>query len=303
MRYMRIVLWCAAGACIQLTLGNAFGAAPCLQPPAVPGGYDFWATPSSGASADLTDSPIPAGCFTSLGGSESQAFGGTIPLEGLPFGPNGDPRKPADADTTVWRERDPTTCGPGGDAVDNVPIRMYALSLVSTSPVTIDYDDGSSELWNVTVGLSCQAAQPEGTLTAHRFDDDDGWFETSFEVYPLYTFTRVSGGGVVVIDSADRTHGTGGVALNAGFVTYDCLGPAGGAGGGFTPGRAEHPPHIVDPCWACFPDPNPCIGVLVNNNAASRSASGPGFSAVEECNKFITSELAKHAAIAAKASK
>jgi hypothetical protein len=151
-------------------------------------GIDNFTTPPGGASL-MTFSPdqIPAGFF----GPGSEPFTGTVPLQGEPL-----QTIPPDllypTDTIVRRQAPVTLPGPGGTG--SVPIEIVALSLVSTSPITVTYNGGQwTELWDVKMCLSSAQPQPIGTTTIRA--DDCGWaqggtFSSTLPVLPLFTFTR-----------------------------------------------------------------------------------------------------------------
>ena len=162
----------------------------------------------------------------------------------------------------MWRDGEPDVCCPG-PIQDTVAVRLYALSMASTSPAIIEYDDNrTTEQWDMTVGLSCLAVQPVGTLTATRQNCTGGTFDSSFVIYPRFVFTRVSDSVEVVIDLG----APGGITLIADDVPFLCqLPPSGGVSGpdGFYPGTGSHSKgglHVVDPCYSCYPRPNPCRG-------------------------------------------
>jgi hypothetical protein len=146
--------------------------------------YDYWVT-NGNTSVDLN---VPAGFF----GSGSNPLNTKVQLTGQPFGPGGGPGLPAAADTSVRRTKDPSL--PAIGSVATVGIKMKGLSLASIAPVTVTYSGGGTELWNVHVGLSSLAAQPQGSLTATKTYSGGGTLDSSMTVVPKFTFTRVSGG-------------------------------------------------------------------------------------------------------------
>jgi hypothetical protein len=172
----------------------AFGATPVVIAPAprplpLPK-YDYWVT-SGNTSVALN---VPAGFF----GSGSNALNTTVELTGQPFGAGAGAGLPASADTSVQRTKDPNL--PSIGSVATVGIKIHGLSLSSIAPVTVTYVGGGSELWDVHVGLSSLVAQPWGSLTAKKTFAGGGTFDSSLTVVPKFTFTRVSGGAVHVLD-------------------------------------------------------------------------------------------------------
>jgi hypothetical protein len=61
---------------------------------------------------------------------------------------------------------------------------MTALNLKGTAPITVTYSNGSTESWNVTVGLS-QFKASTGTMTINSSS-----FDSTLKVWPRFTFTR-----------------------------------------------------------------------------------------------------------------
>jgi hypothetical protein len=85
--------------------------------------------------------------------------------------------------------------------MSTVDIEIVALSLVSTSPITVTYDGGaSSDMWDVAVDLSTVAA-PMGTLTATKTYCNGGTYTSTLPVQPRFTFTPVGGGTPAVLDT------------------------------------------------------------------------------------------------------
>src|SRR4029079_2838346 len=117
--------------------------------PVVAGNDEFETTANGESVHDFAGSPIPAGFF----GTGSQPFAGTVTMEGVPL-------NPAVSDTDTIIQRHQTVSGPGG----STPLTMTALNLKATAPITVTYSNGSTESWNVTVGLS-QFKSSTGTMT------------------------------------------------------------------------------------------------------------------------------------------
>lgn len=203
--------------------------APDPTPIPIGGKYDYWITPRSTSFSHVD---IPAGFF----GRGSDAWSGDIALVSDPFGPDAGAYKPADADTTMRRNRDPLIRNVG--ATDTVALRIYALSLRSDGPIVVSYADGSTELWDVHVGLSDLVAQPGGTLTATKTHANGGTFDSAFSVYPKFTFTPAGGGASASLDTGDPSWGTGASALQQGGGSW-VDGLTGVPGGGFHPGYSD----------------------------------------------------------------
>ena len=92
----------------------------------------------------------------------------------------GVPVNPAVSDTDTIIQRHQTVTGPGG----STQLTMTALNLKGTAPITVTYQNGSTESWNVTVGLS-QFKSSIGTMTINSSS-----FDSTLKVWPRFTFTR-----------------------------------------------------------------------------------------------------------------
>jgi hypothetical protein len=137
--------------------------------PVVAGNDEFETTANGESVHDFAGSPIPADFF----GTGSQPFAGTVTMEGVPL-------NPAVSDTDTIIQRHQTVTGPGG----STPLTMTALNLKGTAPITVTYGNGSTESWNVTVGLS-QFKASTGTMTINSSS-----FDSTLKVWPRFTFTR-----------------------------------------------------------------------------------------------------------------
>lgn len=156
----------------------------------VAAGNDEFETPGDGETYhDFAGSPIPANFF----GSGSLAYGGLVPLVGVPLSAG------SDVDTIIQRHQ--SVSAPGGSTA----LTMTGLSLKSINPITVTYSNNATELWNVKVGLSVfKASTGSMTINASTFD-------STLKVWPRFTFTRVSDGAVKEFD----TGGSSGPGLTA----------------------------------------------------------------------------------------
>ena len=161
------------------------------QGPFIPEGDDKFETTNNGETYhNFANKPIPAGFFTSVGGSPSKAYAGNVPLEGVPLG-----GEFGNVDTVIHRNQCSVPC--------NTAIQMTKLSLKSINAITVTYQDDTTETWNVGVGLSTLKAST-GTMAINS----GGTFDSSLSVWPKFTFRRVS-------DNKTLEYDTGGSGLTA----------------------------------------------------------------------------------------
>ena len=159
----------------------------------IPAGDDRFETTDNGETFhNFAGSPIPAGFFNTDGASTSQAYSGLVPLEGLPL--------PGEGDTDTIIRRNQAVYVPGSTS-----LQMVGLSLVSINPITVSYSDRPSEDWGVAVGLSDYHTST-GTMSIGA----GGTFDSSLNVYPKFTFTRLSDGAIKTLDT-----GTPGLTASA----------------------------------------------------------------------------------------
>ncbi len=169
----------------------------------IPPGVDLFETPNDSMTVEslFTVLPIPPGFF----GPGSDPFDGTIALEGSPlttFPP--DTLGPTD----VIIERLDTVKLDVVPSADTVPIRLVALSLISTSPITVTYDGGQSpEEWQVDICLSSSYPPPNGFMYINRPCDSGGSFAVSFSdpVRLTARFTRENPPGGPIVYESYRT--------------------------------------------------------------------------------------------------
>lgn len=155
----------------------------------IPAGDDRFETTGNGETYhNFQASPVPAGFF----GPTSLAYSGLVPLEGVPLPGQGD------VDTIIRRNQAVYTPG-------STSIQIVGLSLRSINPISVSYSDRPSEAWSVRVGLSDFQAST-GTMSI----GDGGTFDSSLNVFPKFTFTRLSDGATKVLDTG------GGSGLTAG---------------------------------------------------------------------------------------
>lgn len=140
----------------------------------IPEGNDEFETTGNGETYhNFQASKVPVDFF----GQGSDEFGGVVPLVGVPLAGHGN------IDTIIHRNGCASTpC--------TVAIQMTALSLASINPITVTYNGGSNpEDWSVAVSLSTLKAS-----TGSMSINDGGTFDSSLNVYPKFTFTRLSDG-------------------------------------------------------------------------------------------------------------
>ena len=167
---------------IGLFVTSKSTAAPSQFP--VAAGNDEFETPGDGTTFhDFGGSPIPADFF----GAGSLAYNKLVPLEGVPLGPE------SNVDTVI--ERLATVSGPGG----STGITMNALSLKASTPITVTYQNNSTETWDMFVGLSIFKTSG-GTMTINA-----STFDSNLKVWPRFTFKRIPDGLTKVLDTGSGT--------------------------------------------------------------------------------------------------
>lgn len=162
---------------------------PALAGP-VRGGLDYFRTfPNSGHS--FSQDPIPADFFD----PGSAPFVGGFFMTGVPLDPGGT----GSADIIVRRVETARFSHPFPSS-DTVPIEIVALSLRSTSPITVTYLTWT-EMWDVTVTLP-PGAQPQGSMSLTHVTNDFGTWDAILPVLARYTFTRRGDGAVRTLDAS-----------------------------------------------------------------------------------------------------
>ena len=142
-------------------------------------GFDYFET-KPGTFQSFSSTPLPADFFN----PGSDPFSGTIFLQGVPLAPD------SSADTIVQRTMNALWDLPD-IWYDTVPIELVALSLRSTSPITITYGGGFTEQWDVVVAPS-PTFHPQGSMTITKTDPQGGTFQSILPVSPFLTFTDIT---------------------------------------------------------------------------------------------------------------
>jgi hypothetical protein len=147
------------------------------QATVVPAGDDMFETTGNGETFhNFGNDPIPAGFFTSNNGSPSLAYNQLVPLVGKAL------TSGSDIDTIIHRNQTVTVPG-------TTSLTMTGLSLDSINAIKITYANGSSEDWDMHVGLSAFKSST-GSMTI----ENGGTFDSSLKVWPKFTFkSRLDG--------------------------------------------------------------------------------------------------------------
>jgi hypothetical protein len=189
----------------------------------IPKGFDLFQTQPSKTHFKVPASfPIPAGFFA----PGSQPFSGDIKFEGVPIGTfHG--KDVGDADTVVQRRRN-AHVGPG-DGKATIPIELVQLHLQSSEPIKVKVGSGT-QLWDVSATVS-HKRHSAGHMTIRKKNESGGTFSSSFPVYPLLTFTRVSTGTTKTLDMGAGQlpqNVASGIVFGASNVPWQkgCRGPA-----------------------------------------------------------------------------
>lgn len=150
--------------------------APAAHAQVIAAGVDAWETPAGATQQDFSADPLPGGFF----GPGSLPWAGIIDFEGDPP----DATMPVDTLITRMASAD-VQCG--GPAV-YVPIQMTSLNLKSTGPIIVDYEQGYSELWDVTAFAS--SLQSDGYAAFRKTCPSGGTFTSTLPVTPVIAFRR-----------------------------------------------------------------------------------------------------------------
>ena len=223
-------------------------------------GYDTFTTPADAQTHDSFSShPIDAGFF----GSGSLQYTGTVTLKG---GPPVDQAQFGSADTVIHRLQDVTV--PGDTA-----LAVQGLSFVSASPITVQFSDGHSEQWNVTVNQS-----PTNSGGTMHFNSD-GTFNSSLSIYPKYTFTR-TGSTTRVLDT-----GSGGGAAPINLSSSNGTWSQSGSVTVINPGSEQSllASHNIQPAPTPCPTAMPIGGVSSDSSSLRSNAAGQQAVAINKC--------------------
>jgi len=209
----------------------------------IPAGDDKFETTNNGETYhNFQASPVPGGFFNFDGKSTSNPYSGVVALEGHPLA-----NQEAQVDTVIHRNNDVWVPG-------STSIRITALSLGSINPITVSYSDRPSELWSVAVGLSDLQAST-GTMSI----GSGGTFDSSLNVFPKFTFTRLSDGQTKVLDTGGSGPGLTASNLQATIGDDVVIGPG------------PEPQPTIAPCTATVDD---FEGTTKLNGATSATATG-----------------------------
>ncbi len=151
----------------------------------VPAGYDLFETDPQATEFNFGAMPLPPDFFA----PGSDPFNGVVKLCGDQLGTfNG--QDVGDTDTVVRRSGAMDLSGPGSSAT--VPIEIVSLNLVSCEPITVTFDGGPTQSWDIKIDLS--PTQPSrGQLNVTQTGENGGTFTSELTVIPRLTFTRPNG--------------------------------------------------------------------------------------------------------------
>lgn len=144
-------------------------------------GYDLFTTPDNAVTNESLN--LDQGFFVNAAGNASKAFSGKLTLKGGAAVPG------FNADTVIERTQAVTV--PGG-----TPLSLFGLRLVGAAPLHIDFVDGTSADYSVSVKESSLTAS-----TGSLYFNADNTFSSSLQINREYTFAS-SGQPTKVVDSA-----------------------------------------------------------------------------------------------------
>jgi hypothetical protein len=102
-----------------------------------------------------------------------------------------------DADTIVQRTEN-ATLAPPFPRGDFIPIELVSLSLQSIQPIVVDVG-GTQQLWDVFAAQS-PSRPSQGVMFLQQTEEQGGAFDSQLQVFPKFTFTRLSDGMTREID-------------------------------------------------------------------------------------------------------
>jgi hypothetical protein len=247
----------------------------------VDGGLDIFTTPPGGTTCQVfpAEAPIPAGFF----GSGSLPFVGPIVFRSEPLQTD-PPNAIWPTDTIVQRLASVTlsSCSSG-----TVPIQIMALCLTSSLPITVNYQGGTNDQWNVRATLSSTTPQSQGlmTITADA-TGFGGTFAASLPVRPKLIFTRRSDGLVRVLDAGAMAP-IQFVTRNGHWVNFDP--------GTFNLVKAQPGMQVDHDCNPLTPPVTLTAGSSPNFIAGLRYDYCPGVRPSTSVRKTLTPEEARYA--------
>jgi len=216
----------------------------------VPSGYDTFTTPADAQTYDnFSSHPIPAGFF----GTGSLQYTGSLALKG---GPPVDQTRFGSADTVIHRLSDVTV-------PNDTSLAVEGLSFVSSSPITVQFSDGHSEQWNVTVNQS-----PTGSGGTMHFNSD-GTFNSTLNIYPKYTFTR-TGSTTRVLDTG-QSGGAAPINLSSSNGTWSQSGSVTVINPGSE--QSQLAKHNIQPAPTPCPTAMPIGGATTTRSATTQQAA------------------------------
>lgn len=171
----------------------------------IPRGDDCWETEDCNTIASFCASPLPKGFFgNEEKGIVSLEWKDRIPLRGS---------QGIGIDTRIERLDNLSFTGLG---TRNTRIRLNSLDLEGCNKITVDYDDGSSDQWEVKVQQS-DFPQQNGTMAVTRNFNQGGSFESNFSVHVKYIFTNCDDPSIErILDTGDPANNLQPVLLGTG---------------------------------------------------------------------------------------
>jgi hypothetical protein len=162
----------------------------------VPAGFDLFETDPEQTVFRFQDSTaIPANFFD----QGSQPFTGAVNFGGEPVGLF-QGKDVGDADTIVHRLQNAVLAAPF-PAQAFVPIELVSLNLVSVQPITVTVN-GQPQDWGVSA-VASPVRPSQGDIRILQTAPEGGAFDSALQVYPKFTFRRLSDGAVKTLDAGE----------------------------------------------------------------------------------------------------
>lgn len=159
----------------------------------VPPGFDLFETdPEATVFSFREEFTIPPNFFD----EGSAPFQGDVNFGGVPLNTfQGHDVGGADA---ILHRFNPAVLAPPFPDQTIIPVDLVSLSLIGVLPITVDVGN-DTQLWDVRMGVS-PSRFSQGALRINQTSPQGGAFDSALQVFPLFTFRRLSDGETRTLD-------------------------------------------------------------------------------------------------------